>query len=158
MQAALTLKVTYRVEEVDRERALRVFLCHASSDKEEVRSLCRRLRADGADAWLDEEKLLPGQEWRREIRNAVRRSDAVLVCLSKNSVTREGFVQAELKYALDVAAEKPEGTIYIIPLLLEQCEVPNGLQHMHWVSKIDPGWYLQLSKALALRASLVRTA
>lgn len=46
-------------------RPLRVFLCHATADKKEVRKLSQRLQADGIDVWLDEEKLLPGQEWRK---------------------------------------------------------------------------------------------
>jgi len=43
-------------------RPLRVFLCHASDDKAEVRKLSQRLQADGIDVWLDEEKLLPSQQ------------------------------------------------------------------------------------------------
>ncbi|MBI5839508.1 MAG: toll/interleukin-1 receptor domain-containing protein [Chloroflexi bacterium] len=43
---------------------LRVFLCHASQDKPIVRELYQRLNAEGwIDPWLDEEKLLPGQDW-----------------------------------------------------------------------------------------------
>ena len=56
----------------DSLRALRVFLCHASSDKPAVRELYQRLRTDGIDAWLDEEDLLPGQDWQYEIPKAVR--------------------------------------------------------------------------------------
>jgi len=46
---------------------LRVFLCHASADKPTIRELYRRLRDDGFDPWLDEEHLMPGQRWEREI-------------------------------------------------------------------------------------------
>ena len=37
-----------------------------------VRGLYIRLTKDGVDAWLDKEKLLPGQDWELEIRKAVR--------------------------------------------------------------------------------------
>ena len=96
-------------------RPLKVFLCHASADKPKVRTLYRRLVEAGFDPWLDEEKLLPGQEWDLEIRKAVRASDVVIVCLTRNSVNKEGYVQKEIRMALDVADEKPEGTIYLIP-------------------------------------------
>jgi len=56
---------------------LRVFLCHASDDKEEVRNLYKRLELDGVDPWLDEQKLLPGQDWQQEIPQAVRQADVV---------------------------------------------------------------------------------
>ncbi|MCP4658931.1 MAG: TIR domain-containing protein, partial [bacterium] len=46
---------------------LRVFLCHATEDKPAVRALYQRLKNAGVSAWLDEEDLLPGQDWRLEI-------------------------------------------------------------------------------------------
>ena len=94
---------------------LKVFLCHASGDKPPVRELYKRLVAEGVDAWLDQEKLLPGQDWRLEIPRAVQEADVVVICLSKKSITKEGYVQKEIKFALDIAEEKPEGTIFLIP-------------------------------------------
>lgn len=49
------------------ERPLKVFLCHAHADRDAVRGLYARLTKDGLDAWLDKEKLLPGQDWELEI-------------------------------------------------------------------------------------------
>ena len=72
-------------------RKLKLFLCHSKDDKPKVRELYHRLVADGFDAWLDEENLLPGQDWDLEIRKAVRESDVVVVCLSKGAVTKTGF-------------------------------------------------------------------
>ena len=133
-------------------RPLRAFLCHSSGDKQEVRSLYRRLLADKIDPWLDEEKLLPGQEWQQEIPIAVRESDVVIVCLSRGSVDKEGYVQKEIKYALDVADEKPEGTIFLIPLKLEECKVPQRLSRWHWVNYFDENGYRKLLEALLSRA------
>ncbi len=44
------------------KRPLKVFLCHAHADRERVHALYDRLTNDGVDAWLDKEKLLPGQD------------------------------------------------------------------------------------------------
>lgn len=63
-------------------RKLRVFLCHASEEKQRVGELYRRLEADGCDPWLDKQSLIPGQRWKQEVQKAVRSSDTVLVCLS----------------------------------------------------------------------------
>ena len=72
------------------DRKLSVFLCHSSQDKPIVRELYQRLNAEGwIDPWLDEEKLLPGQDWDMEIEKAVEAADAVIVCFSSNSVTKE---------------------------------------------------------------------
>jgi len=130
---------------------LLVFLCHSSTDKTEVRQLYRTLRQDGFDPWLDEENLLPGQDWKSAIEQAVRKSHIVIVCLSKTAVTKEGFIQKEIRYALDAADEKPEGTIFLIPLRFEACAVPDRLSRWHWVDLFDSKGYEKLFRALTTR-------
>lgn len=65
---------------------LKVFLCHSKDDKPKVRKLYKRLIADDFDVWLDETKIMPGQDWELEIKKAVRNSDTVVVCLSNASM------------------------------------------------------------------------
>jgi hypothetical protein len=122
-------------------RKLRVFLCHASEDRLAVRNFKKRfMNTDWIDPWLDEEKLLPGQDWQLEIEKAVETSDAVIVFLSGKSVHKEGFVQRELRYILDIALEKPEGTIFIIPLKLDDCEIPRRVRSIHWMNYFPKGY------------------
>lgn len=104
-------------------RPLRVFLCHASDDKPVVRELHQRLLAERwIDPWLDEEKLLPGQDWNLEIEKAVETADAVIVCVSRISVKKEGYIQRELRRVLRIAEEKLEGAIFVLPVRLDECE------------------------------------
>ncbi len=115
-------------------RSLRVFLCHASQDKPAVRELCQRLVAEGwIEPWLDEKKLLPGQDWRTAIEEAVESADNIIICLSNTSVNKDGFIQKEMRYAREIALEKADETIFLIPLRLEECEVPRGLRFLQWV-------------------------
>ncbi len=133
-------------------RSLRIFLCHSSADKPAVRELYQRLSADGIDAWLDEESLLPGQDWQREVPRAVRQSHAVIVCLSKGSINQAGYLHKEIKFALDVVDEQPEDTLFLIPLKLEECDVPERLSRWHSVNLLSPSGYDRLLKALRFRA------
>jgi PAS domain S-box-containing protein len=133
---------------------LRVFLCHSSNDKPLVRKLYQRLKADNFDPWLDEKKLLAGQDWEQEIPKAVRKADVVIVCLSRGSITKAGYIQKEIKYALDIADEQPEGTIFLIPLKLEECEVPERLSRWHWVNYFERNGYKRLLDSLNARASV----
>lgn len=105
---------------------MRLFVCHVSEDKPRVRQLVSQLRKDGFDPWLDEERLLPGQDWELEISAAVKQSGAVIVCLSTASVEKTGYVQKELRRVLDVAEYQPEGRIFVIPVRLEPCRVPDA--------------------------------
>jgi cell division protein FtsZ len=136
------------------KRRLNVFLCHSSGDKPIVRKLYQRLYSKrGIDPWLDEANLLPGEDWNYEIAKAVEETDVVIVCISRNAVSKEGYVQKEIKRALDVADEKPEGTIFIIPLKVEECDVPDRLRNWQWVNYYEEGAFARLMQSLRKRAT-----
>lgn len=137
---------------VNSDRKLKVFLCHSSGDKPQVRSLYQRLQVEGVSPWLDEQSLLPGQDWHQEITKAVRSSDIVIVCLSCGSISKAGYVQKEIKYALDIADEQPEGAIFLIPLKLEECDIPERLRRWQWVNYYEPEGFEKLLRTLRIRA------
>lgn len=113
---------------------LRVFLCHSSKDKVLVRTFYQRLSDEGfIDPWLDEIKIMPGHNWEQQISKALKETHVFIVCLSKDSISKEGYLQKEIKYALDMILEKPEGSIFIIPLKLQRCDVPDSLGKFQWV-------------------------
>jgi CheY-like chemotaxis protein len=131
---------------------LQVFLCHSTTDKPAVRQLYTFLVAEGFRPWLDEKDLIAGQDWELTIRNAVRTSQVAIVCLSRAAVSKTGFVQKEIRLALDVADEQPEGAIFLIPVKLENCDVPIRLAKWQWVDLWTPEGYQRLLHALKLRA------
>lgn len=135
------------------KRPLKVFLCHASTDKPKVRELYRYLRRRGINPWFDEEDLVGGQDWQVEIPKALATSDAIIICLTKNSVDKEGYIQKEIKFALDKALEMPEGRIFLIPVKFEECEVPFALSRYQWVDLTVESGYAKMMKALKFRAS-----
>lgn len=118
----------------EKKEQLKVFLCHSSGDKPVVRELYENLINEGwIDPWLDAEKLIPGQNWKLEIPKAVEASNAVVVCCSNKSISKEGYIQKELRFALDKALEMPDGTIFIIPVRLDDCKIPISLSQWQWV-------------------------
>ena len=140
------------------EPKLKVFLCHSTNDKPTVRELFCQLTAEGwIDVWLDEQKILPGQEWDVEIEKAVNQADVVVACLSAHSVDKEGYVQKELRFVLNIADEEPEGTIFVVPLRFDDCQVPRRLRAWQWVDyfpKDHRVWaYQRLLESLKLRAA-----
>ena len=138
--------------ELGRPRRLQIFLCHASEDKPRVHALYRRLRSRGFIPWLDSQNLLPGQNWDQEIVKAVRESDVVVVCLSARAIQKSGYVQKEIAHTLDIAAEKPEATIFVIPALLEACSVPSRVNKWQYVDLTLKNGYRKLVIALNSRA------
>jgi TIR domain/KTSC domain len=132
---------------------LHVFLSYGSEDRSVVREIYSKLREDGVKPWFDEKELLPGQDWNLEIKRAARSSHAILVCLSSRSVRKEGYIQKEIKLALDIAEEKPDGTIFIIPVKLDSCELPLRLQSWQWVDWGNDNAYDKVLRALRARAA-----
>ncbi len=131
-------------------RPLRVFLCHSSNDKPAVRELYQKLRAEPwIEPWLDEEELFPGMDWNLEIEKAIEATDVILVCLSKNSITKEGYVQREIRIALDYADYKPEGTLFIIPVRLEECTPPKRLARWQYADYYEEQRERGLQRLLA---------
>jgi hypothetical protein len=128
---------------------IRIFLCHAVEDKSKVRELHKRLSEEqGLYVWFDETDLMPGDDWQLRISRSIRDSDAVIICLSKVATEKSGFVQREMRLALEAADEKPPSKIYVIPVRLEQCTVPDALTRWQWVDLFKRGGYRKLVKAL----------
>ena len=140
------------------KQPLKVFLCHASEDKPDVRKVHQRLVKDGIDVWLDEEDLLPGQDWDFKIQKAVREADAIIIFFSKNAISKRGYIQREVRIALAIAEEQPEGEIYLIPARLEKCDMPFRLKHLHYVDLFEKDGYEKLIRSLQVRAKNVDTS
>src|SRR5262249_14513792 len=125
-----------------------VFLSHASEDKPTVIKLFDQLVADGYDPWLDIRRILPGQHWRREIKRAQQKADVGLICCSATSVTKTGIVQVEIKEFLDLAKMRPSDHIYLIPVRVEQCDLPDELLEYQYVDLFAAKVYERLTEAL----------
>ena len=129
------------------KRLLQVFLCYAHHDKEAVHKLYARLVEHGIHVWFDAENLQPGQNWQHEIRKAILQSHIVLVCLSQEFNKQHGYRHEELKIALE-KARLIDDTIFIIPVRLEKCDMPESLGHLHRVDLFKAGGYKKLISAL----------
>jgi len=128
---------------------------YARSNKEAVHRLYDRLGKDGAKAWLDEEKILPGQDWQYEIRKAIYSSDVIIVCLSRRFNRQGGYRHEELRIALEKANSAPDGEILIIPARLEMCNLPQPLRRWQRVDLFEADGYKNLMSALKEHTVLV---
>jgi hypothetical protein len=142
----------------DPARGLVVFLCHCSENKQTVRAVSGRLRTEGFQPWLDEDDIFPARLWDTEIKRGLRSSHAVVVCLSPIFTRKEGYVQKELRYALDLAEEKPERDTFLIPLRLEDCEIPESLGMRQYIDWFKPEGCERLLRVLHERAREVESA
>lgn len=129
----------------------KIFISYAKEDLGAVIEVYQKLRNMGFEPWLDEFNLLPGQNWQMEIPKAIRASDIVLVFFSTNSVSKRGYVQKEFKLALDTLAEIPSGQIFVIPIRLDDCEVPDNFRDIHYCNLFQENGFNTIIKAINSR-------
>jgi len=115
------------------KRRVQLFLIYAHSDKKVVRKLYQRITRNHINAWLDEKDLMPGQNWKYEIRQAILGSNIVIVCLSRQFNKQGGFRHEELQIALEKARSFPDREIFVIPARLEKCDLPEPLRQWQCV-------------------------
>jgi hypothetical protein len=106
---------------------LRIFLSYAREDRKTIARVYRRLRRAGFLPWMDTEDIRAGSRWEQVIFAAIKEAHVVLAMLSENSVNKRGVVQKEIRRALDLQLEKLDGDVYIVPVRIQQCRIPNDL-------------------------------
>lgn len=125
-----------------------IFISYAREDGGKALDFYNRLKNVDFKPWIDLEDILPGEAWELKIRQILRQSDFLLICLSEKSVTKRGYIQREIRMAVEIAKEMPEGTIFLIPVRLEECEVPLSLSRYHWVDLFEPDGFDKLIRAI----------
>jgi esterase/lipase superfamily enzyme len=101
-----------------------VFLSYCRDNREEVRKLRDELVAAGVSVWWDQD-IIPGQDWKLEIRKAMRGAYAVVLCLSKETADRiTSGIYPEVLDAIGAYREYAPGKIFLIPVRLSEGDVP----------------------------------
>lgn len=129
---------------------LKIFLNHAAEDKALVMPYFHKLKTLGFEPWIDS-RILPGQDWDEVIQRAFNSADVYLVFMTPRSVNKRGYVQREINDALDRQRYNLPGDIGLIPLLLEECEVPVRISKSHQYIRLPEGWH-EVVESLELAA------
>lgn len=118
---------------MDSEEPL-IFLSYATPDRSRVTPYFEELEDSGFNVWMDYRRIVAGQTWDFEIRKALDAAVLVVMFFSQNSTDRRGYLQREIKLALDKAEEKLASDIYIIPVLLdESISIPDVVKDIQCV-------------------------
>jgi hypothetical protein len=127
-----------------------VFLSYSRSDAHIVDRIAEDLQVEGIDVWLDRKDILPGEVWADQIRAAITQAEHVLVFISSASLQSRA-VQEE--YRLAFQNQKLAGGRRIIPILLEDVELPLFLAEIQYVDFTHSYYAGMRSLIQALRVS-----
>jgi WD40 repeat protein len=107
-----------------------VFLSHNSQDKPRVRKLAERLRDAGLRVWFDEWVIWPGDDIYLAIERGLEAARVQVLCLSPAALGSEWVV---LERSTVLFRDPTNAGRRFIPLLLEDCELPDTLRRYKYV-------------------------
>jgi TIR domain/Protein of unknown function (DUF3298) len=116
-----------------------LFLSYASEDAARVEAFYDGFKATGLDPWMDRRDIPPGAVWEDAVFDAIARCDQFIFFLSRNSATKRGFLQREMKRAQLHLEEKLEDDLYVIPVRLDPVEMPRWLSRFQRFDAFDKG-------------------
>ncbi len=108
--------------------SIRVAIVAHQVDNAELFAIVKMFKENGILIWTDALALLPGQDRDFETRQAYEEANFILVLLSRQSVSLESRYQKKIDFAMDAADEMPDDGIKIIPVLLNESDVPRRLK------------------------------
>ncbi len=108
-----------------------VFLSYCRENSQDAAELRDDLVAAGEQVWWDQD-ILPGQIPKAAIRQAMKGSYAVVLCLSAEAGQQAtSGVFPEARDAIAAYREHAPGNIFLIPVRLSACEVPSFKYRQH---------------------------
>jgi hypothetical protein len=129
-------------------KEVRIFISYARKDFAKAHLIYSRLKQEEFSPWIDKEDIIPGQDWELEIEKAIKECNFFLACLSKYSISKEGYVQKELKKGLEMWDRQPEGRVYLIPIRLDKCKVPKRFENIEYCNLFRPDGIKQLIRSI----------
>ena len=131
-----------------------LFLSYCHDNARDAARLRADLAAAGETVWWDD-NIKGGQDWKMEIRKAMRAAYAVVLCLSAESQARiTSGIYPEALDAIAAYREFAPGGIFLIPVRLSQCEIP--LIELDGARTLDRLQYIDLFPAANYAAGLQR--
>ena len=116
----------------------KIFLCHSRDDKDFVERLANDLVNEGCRVWFDKWEIRIGDNIVKAINSGIGESDYLAFIISKSSVESPWVMNEWTSMFIQVVNEKKAK---ILPILIEDCEVPAILRPYKYADLRDPDNY-----------------
>jgi hypothetical protein len=132
------------------DKRRRAFISYSRTNKEFAAKLSKGLRSAGYPVWFDLLDIPTGSRWDDEVEKALRECSIFMIILTPASIGSEN-VKDEIGYAIDHGKR-------ILPVLLENCEVPLRLHRFQYVDFTTKSFEEGFESAKELLAGLIDEA
>lgn len=128
-------------------KSLQIFLSYSRVNQQFALKLACELKSDGFSVWMDQFDIPTGSRWDDEIEKALRGSQIFLFIMTPASIASEN-ARDEVGYAMDHGMR-------ILPVLLEECEIPLRLRRLQYVDFTRKNFNEGIKSAKELLSKLV---
>ena len=97
----------------------KIFIAHASENKDVAQDIYYALTKKGMDVYLDEKSLKTGGEFHSTLRDLILDSDYFIFLISQYSISENSYCLTELKYAEEKWAKNGRG---FLPVMIESVD------------------------------------
>lgn len=104
-----------------------VFLSYSNKDKDLASIFINKLKDFDIKVFVDVLDLKVGDNWSEVLNNGLRNSDAVVILITKNSISSDN-VSSELYASLGYMQER--GKPRILPIIFDDVPIPDPLKHI----------------------------
>lgn len=98
-----------------------VFVSHSNENSELARELAGRIRTEGWEVWIAPDSIPSGVKWIDAIEWGLKTCGVFILLISPSAI-QSRWVNKEMNIALEL---EEKGEIKILPILIEDCEVPS---------------------------------
>jgi formylglycine-generating enzyme required for sulfatase activity len=127
----------------------RIYCSHSMDDRKQVDDLYRRLVDENFAPWIDRYEISSALEWEDKALTALRKSEFFLCLISQTTTRRSsGFYRQELRTALDLCAGARRNDRFLIPVRLEECELPAEIADRQAINLYESDGFDRLLEAL----------
>lgn len=131
-----------------KESRVDVFLSYPSEHVDDAKEVRDFVRSVGVRCWFDKDNLTAGEDWDRARKLAQGKADVILVLCAAETTIKDGVYQREINEALRAVDDKRVGTIYLLPIRVEDVDLPPEIRRFQYLDKFEPDWRRKLAAAL----------
>lgn len=105
-----------------------IFISYGHDDHERfIRLLAGKLKDEGYDIWIDDERLTGGELWEERIEDGIRNSNWIVVFMTKHAMRRpDGYCLDEISFARFLNKS-------ILPIKLQDVAPPISIARIQWI-------------------------
>jgi hypothetical protein len=104
----------------------KVFISYVRKNSADIDKICSEFKRNDVEYWLDRDQIVPGEFWKKAIKDAIKSGAYFLACFSREYENKtQTYMNEELILAIEILRIKAYDSGWFIPIKLSDCKIPD---------------------------------